>query len=64
MSLSSAECLFSAIKFLKPRIRSTLIDDSLITGPGLMYIHKNIESDLKVVVDVSSLLTRKSNFVM
>ena len=47
---SEAERSFSAMKILKNRLRSTLVDERL-KGLALMYIHEDIDIDPEAVID-------------
>ena len=57
------ERCFSAMKILKSRVRSTMIDDRL-NGLALMYIHPDVNIDPKIVVNELALAKRKLKFVL
>ena len=59
----SAERSFSAVKILKPRMRSMMSDERL-NDLALMYIHKEIDIDVQDVIDMFALAKRKCDFVL
>ena len=52
------ERCFSAMKTLKPRGRSTMIDDRL-DGSALTYIHPNVNIEPEIVVNAFAVAKRK-----
>ena len=59
----SAERCFSAMKFLKSRLLSTM-DDERLNGFALMYIHKDMEISVKGVISEFALINRNVDFVL
>ena len=59
----SPERSFSAMKILKSRIRPSICDERL-HGLALMYIHKDVEVELRKVVENFALKKRKTHFVL
>ena len=59
----SPERSFSAMKILKSRIRSTMCDERL-NGLALMYIHKDVEGNPRIVAEIFALKKRKTDFVL
>ena len=60
----SAERCFSAMKILKSRLRSTMLDERL-NGLALMYIHKDKDIALETVISKFAMNNdRKINFVL
>ena len=59
----SAERQFSAMKILKPRMRS-MMSDGRLNGLALMYIHKEIDIDVQAVIYIFALAKRKCDFVL
>lgn len=59
----SAERCFSAMKILKSRLRSTMVDERL-NGLALMYIHKDNDISIESVISNFAMSSRKMPFVL
>ena len=57
------ERCFSAMKILKSRVRSTMVDERL-NGLALMYIHPEVNVDPEMVVNDFAVSKRKLEFVL
>ena len=57
------ERCFSAMKILKSRVRSTMIDDRL-NGLALLYIHLDVNIDPEFVFNEFALAKRKLEIVL